>query len=332
MPNIIRGAAVDKNHFVGVTNLGELCSAGLRRPSSSFNNVSGEAKSHPGVGSCYNLRATVQRRFDKARRDRAETYARYIDGVQTGEITGGFPPINVYVDGNPRIDGDTMTLDYTDPICVIDGETQTEARFILADENADVYQWPIAVVVWHSLPNDTAPRQYLVDCNQYATPMASKTAMAMDTTGRLTIAVRNAVQIAGFTADDINPTQNLPSTRKRFSLCQLMAAGAGYVMNGYTYGRSYAGIVAELNNPVPSDDVFTFDSDSVSTNVAGIINAVLGHGVGNKTSPMVWIAAGILVRQNYDVRKLNFAAAAEIKPNGSVDTKIETLKNALNRV
>ena len=46
---------------------------------------------------------------------------------------------------------------------------------------------------------------------------------------------------------------------------------------------------------------------------------------------MVWIAAGILVRQNYDVRKLNFAAAAELKPNGSVDAKIGALKNALKR-
>lgn len=334
MPNIIRGASVDKNHFVGVTTLGELRAAGLRRPSSRQIDIAAEARSNDAVADSYTLRATVQRRFDKARCDRAATYARYINGLYRGTITGGTPPINIYIDGKPQISGDTMTIGHSDSLCVIDGETQTEARFILADENESVYDWPIAVVVWHGYPDDSAPRQYLVDCNAYATPIQSKTAMAMDETGRLTIAIRNAVELAGFGGRHVNTSMNaeLPGKRKKFTQRQLAWAATGYAMNGTVYGRSVADVVCELNNPVPSETRYTFESDAVSANVAAIINIVLSKDLAKTMPPMVWLAAGILARQNFDVRQLNYERAVNAKPRGSVDAKLAAYKAALRSI
>jgi len=78
MPNVIHGVSIDSNRFIGKTDLNELISAGLLRPSSTAADVKGAtATARDG----FKLRAEIQRRFDKSRCERAMAYARYIVGV-----------------------------------------------------------------------------------------------------------------------------------------------------------------------------------------------------------------------------------------------------------
>jgi hypothetical protein len=327
MPNVIYGVPIDSNRFIGKTDLNELVSAGLLRPSSTAADVKGSSDTARGG---FKLRAEIQRRFDKSRSERAMAYARYIVGVQNKSIAGGVPPINLYISGYPQIDNGVLTLTRL-PMCVIDGETQTEARFIIAETCPDSFTWDFPVVVWHSYDDDSVARQYLVDCNLHANPISSKTAMGMDQTGRLTTAVRNAVEMAGLDQSDINTASDLPGTRKKISLRQCTAAATGYALNGHTYGRSYADVVMELNNPYPSSPVYEFNANEITGGTAQIIAAVLAAGVAQNASPMVMMAAGVKARQGHDVRTLNFKRACEQKFSGagSVDKKIAVLKNVL---
>ena len=134
------------NVFLGITTLNEIEAAGRRRPTDVEHASAKERDANTGLEAAYDLRKTIQRRFDKARGRRAEAYANYLWDLIKGNSLGGFPPVTLYSlrpGTGGLLPGDALRLPLRNAIVAIDGETQTEARFILRDRDEDVirFRW-----------------------------------------------------------------------------------------------------------------------------------------------------------------------------------------------
>lgn len=310
MANTIQGVSVNSTKFIGVTDLKTLASAGISRPSSKASELGGSDKAY---SNCHELRQDIQRAFNKARKDNAQSYARYIRGLETKGAAGGCPPINLFTPSVCRIENGMLEIPFRASLVAIDGETQLEARFILLDEDVkNAADWKIPVVIWHGCGDDMA-RQYLVDTNLYANPINSVTAMSMDRTGRLTAAVKMAIKNAGYTDKQINQASDLPGKRKAITLRQVTAATVGYILGDFIAEKSYLNVVDELNSSVPVSNRFEFDAVQVADAVTSILRAAAHQETLHVTKPTVFQAAGIKVKRGAVADQLKFL-------NGSIKT------------
>lgn len=312
MPNTIQGVPVNSTKFIGVTDLKTLASAGVSRPSSKIGELVGADRAFTN---CYDLRKDIQRSFNKARRDNAQSYARYIRGLETKGAAGGCPPINLYCPTTCNIENGVLEIPFRASIVAIDGETQLEARFILLDEGVEhAADWKIPVVMWHGCGDDIA-RQYLVDTNLYANPINSVTAMGLDRTGRLTAAVKSSLQKCGFGDGQVNQSSDLPGKRKSVSLRQVTAAAVGFILGQNISDKSYLSVVDELNSAVPISDKYEFDLETASDAVASILMAASRQNALHTTKPTVFQAAGIKAHFGVPATELNFLEGAEKTPS-----------------
>ena len=183
------------------------------------------------------MRGNNQRSWaTKARRERRDSYANYIQAVRNGDRLGGFPPITMwtkspvtYADGEIDIPGDAV-------LCAHDGETQLSAWFDLGDNrDAKYYNSPIAVVLYTEATQALADQQ-LHDFNHYASPVSESEMALHNREGALTAAVREGLLQSGRQIDLV-VNRRTDSLGKRFLTTEArlleMAVGAAYGADGF---------------------------------------------------------------------------------------------------
>src|SRR5262245_64828330 len=224
--HILEGVLVRKGMFQGVSSLDQLEAFGLSRPSAVERATVAMQKSNPNLYMAKSIRFEVQRRFDAARKKRAEAYAQYIEAVECDARLGGTPPITLYLDRRNGADvqvleGQGLVIPYRSTLIAIDGETQTEARFILREKRADTGRLPIAVTVWYGITEQHA-QQILHDYNTECHTVAERQVSPLNHEGQLSAAVNAAIS-GWLSAEQFNRHGSKPKKNQVDSYAQLVS-------------------------------------------------------------------------------------------------------------
>ena len=216
--HILTGNAVTDNKFQGVTTLNQIESYGLKRPSLVENAKSTDS---PSVLKAKEMHDQMNRRFDAARLHRAVYYRDYIFGVEVQGQMGGTPAITIWFPERLETTEDGVVIPYNSHLTAIDGETQTEARYMLRDgihsgtvgrtklkelrdDEPATGDNRIAVTIYHGIPINHA-QQILRDYNAEAHPIDPKKASAYDHVGPLSKAVAAAIARSNVQAGEGEP-------------------------------------------------------------------------------------------------------------------------------
>jgi hypothetical protein len=226
-------SAADGNYkFIGVTTLSDLMMFGLIRPSRNDKARPRDFKNEDdgrSLKAAHEVREQVQRRFDKNRMERAKRYADYIEEISNGERFGSTPPVTLYCPAAGEIDaeGFVLTLPATSPLVNLDGETQTEARFILRDRDpASAENLPIDFVLYHGISQEHAGA-IMHDFNKYAHPVREQAIAPLHPTGPLSSVVFEALREVNLDPESVQRFKARPNKKETVSFECLLAGATG---------------------------------------------------------------------------------------------------------
>lgn len=299
---LLLGLAVSAYKFQGVSTLNQLEDYGLLRPSVAEKAAKG---TNGKITAAHALREDVNRSFDKQRRIRAENYSAYIENVEVNGHPGGTPAITLFNESQLPITDDGILIPYSAVLAAIDGETQTEARYILRQRLPETGEQAVAITMYHGV-SEAFARQVLHDYNAYGKRIDEKQLAAFNQSGALTRSIFEACKAIGIIASD---SINMKGAKARkgqvASLRQLLAFAAGFQRNGLALTSVVsAAQMAQLNavsvaELLPAGLSGMKDSILRAANDAQVRNA----------KEIVWQVAGALVAANRSASSLNWASA-----------------------
>jgi hypothetical protein len=300
--NILQGFAVSSNKIQGVTTLKQIEAFGLKRPTEidkANKSMDDKAlKSH-------NLHAVTNRSFDKPRMDNAGDYSGYIEAVETGKRIGGTPAITLYHPATLDITDNGVLVPYGSVLVAIDGETQTEARFMLMGRLEESGNWPIAYTLYHGISPEAA-QQILHDYNMKGLPWSEMKAARFNNTGVLSRGVEDAIKLSGVSPEKVNYRGSKATKKHIVSLEQLLVFSAGVQLNGRGSDVAVSsGDLKRLNTP---------NSTALAPMAVPTMTHLLRIADENRTlgamPSMIWQVAGVLTSKGVTFEALNWKAAA----------------------
>ena len=284
---VLTGVPVTEHSFIGVASLDELEANGLRRPALIEDAKVKELKGDAILASVHALRDEVQRRFDKARRTRAKTYEGYIEGLVNKDRVGATPPITIYSPDQGEFADGELHLPYRTPLVVLDGETQTEARFQLRDRRQETGCEPVHFVLYHGISAAHAGT-IMHDFNRYAHPIAEAGVAALNANGVLTTIIQDAIKELGIPTNRIARLKPRPKKGEIASHQGIMAGAVGALV-GEQVRKSYGRQVALLNEHRNGHDIA-----KAETFVRHALSLCERNESVGKTRPNEWAVAGAI--------------------------------------
>lgn len=304
---VLRGISVTANKFQGVTTLNQITDYGLDKPSSV---EKAKAKSSSArVLDAKKMHDNVQRRFDAKRTRRAEVFRGYIENVEANGHIGGTPAITLWNPNILTVVDEGIVIPYGAVIVAIDGETQTEARYLLRDDLPETGNNPIAITMYHGISFAHA-QQILHDYNVNCNPVPPKLAASMNHSGPISLALDEVIKESGIKENLIN-RQGITATKtKPISYNQMLMFMVGYQMGSMGTTKRCHSYVKELNK---------YDSQEVPKKAKQVLLDILkkastffetekNTNIYSMCSPMVWQVAGGLTAMNVS---LNWPKASE---------------------
>jgi len=300
---VLRGQTVNDHKFQGVTSLNQIEDYGLLRPTVA------DKKSQKGADiqeqGAREMHHKVQRRFDVARRKRAELYSGYIERVEVHNGIGGTPAITIYHSDKLESIEDGVVIPFSAALTAIDGETQTEARYMLRERNNETGNTPIAITIYHGIDIASA-QQILHDYNSYAKPVTESQMFSFNSVGKLSNALIKAIDLSGLDQSHIN-ARGAKSTKKTVVASkQIMNALVGCALNGAGAERAASGYFKSMNTPDAND----IPDIGITGSAKFIKNAVTDERIGNANA-QVWQMAGVLLSKGVDPDKINWSKGIE---------------------
>lgn len=247
---VTQADAETSNEFMGVSTLDDLIMFGLMRPSRVDKAKARDFKD-AGEGAALEaahvLREQIQRRFDKNRMARAQKFAAYIDDVRSGRRLGKTPPLTLYCPQAGRVDEDgfILTLPSVSPLVNLDGETQTEGRFILRDGMPETGELPVPFVLHHGI-SVIHGGAIMHDYNRYAYPVKETAVAALHQTGAATAIVNKALDQLEVERKTVQRFKRKPTKKEVVSYECLLAGVAGATFG--LAGPSWASALSIINN------------------------------------------------------------------------------------
>ena len=306
--NTLVALPISDHKALALSSLAEIRSYGLLRPS-FIDRRPVKSNTDEKLDRAHKLHEQTQRSFDKARTDRAIEYGMYIEGVEVEDsegnlARGGVPPITLYSPSQLEEGENGLILPYNGVLTAIDGETQTEARFMLAEKLPETEQLPIALVVYHGISFEHA-RQIVHDTNHYVTPVSEAHSASFNSNGALTKALLAALSASGISESKMNAKGQVANAKTLFARVQLMAFLSGCVLGQEVARRGVsAAVLSKLNSPMGSP---VGQSCIESASEAIVMSAQSGEiGKYNKS---LWQIAGVLSAKGISPRELNWSAA-----------------------
>ena len=299
------GVRAGKTKFQGSSTLNQLQAYGLCRPSLLQKTTSREAAYDPRLCEAKSVREQVQRRFDALRTKRAESYSAYIEKVECLGQIGGTPAITLYLAASVDVSERVLLIPYNSTLVAIDGETQTEARFLLRDRLKVTGDNPIAVTVYHDVTEECA-QQILHDYNVNGLPVSNKVAASTDHVGPLSAATNRALMAAGLEARQVNRNGEKPGRGYLIAHQQALYASVGYAMTSQALDSDGGRWLKELNKP----ECQLFNGHSVPT-LARIMAQVKTNTHARLAHKLIWQAAGALTAQNKAPENFNWETACK---------------------
>jgi hypothetical protein len=327
--NLISGVSVSDTKFVGMSTLNQLEAYGLKRPSTVEDATKKDMKGDRPLQMAHDLRDEVQRRFDAKRIKNALAYARYIEQVEIGGRPGGTPPITLWCQRAELGDGG-LVIPYGHPLVAIDGETQSEARWILRD-NEDFLKLesgdnPLAVVVFFGV-DEVHARQILHDFNRYANPVSEKQLAAQNVYGPVTSAVEAILGAAEIPLESVNRYGTTPSKKQAVAQNQVAYAVMGYAVKDTALLKHMTGMLDVLNNATTTSPI----NGTTVQDLTPMIKFAVQSQDARKAPLPVWQVAGVLIQRGRGPESLNWAggALASKSRHGSTKAKLQKIAESM---
>jgi hypothetical protein len=321
--SMLFGSPVTNTKFQATSSLNQLEAFGLHRPTKAQSLTKAMAKAEPKLASVKSKHDAVQRPFDAPRKRRAVAYSGYIENVECQGLIGGVPAITLWHENQLDLDDEGNALiPYSSVLVAIDGETQTEARYILRERAPETGDNPIAVTLYHGISVEQA-RQIVHDYNHYATPISEARASSFNSRGPL-----SEVADAALDANNVSPAMVSPgagATKKTvIGRQQVMLAVAGYALNGAGLERTVSQrMLSEMNRP--DSPRLPMEARRAMT---ALITEALQHGGGRggaaasgdkgwrfsppiECPPMLWQVAGVKLSQGRTPASLRWDSAMD---------------------
>ena len=281
------GIKLNGKLFMGQMPLVALQHYGLKRPSVVEHSTVRARNADPVLVAAYTLREQVQRRFDKARMRRAEAFSVYLEEIYKEEREGGFPAITLFTPtmGRMREDNGNLVLDYNAPMVNLDGETQTEARFMLMERWESSGQQPVPFFLYHGISAEHAAA-IMHDANFYAKPVAEQKVAILNSYGHLTAVIREVVKEMNIPPSEIARLTPLPKKKQLVAYQGLIAGGAGALI-GRAVSDNLPKYITRLNNYVNGTD-----ADQARPFLEHALNVVQSRREIGRTTPALWALVG----------------------------------------
>jgi hypothetical protein len=279
----LSGIAVTENCFMGAIPFDALLNyVGLHRPS-RLEKATKRDLQDTKLRIAHEVRSQVQRRFDNDRLKRARAYSLYLEQLYAGVRTGGFPPITLYTPELGETDNEgKLVLRFNAALVNLDGETQTEARFMLVERDMASGQYPVPFVLYHGISQEHASA-IMHDVNFYAKPVAERKIAILNSNGYLSRIVVEELGQANIDGEKISRLANIPTKKQLVAFSGLISGAAGALV-GYSITNNLPGAITQLNNYLngaQAEKARPFLRQALA-NVASI-----GHH-----KPVIWALAG----------------------------------------
>lgn len=294
--NLLQCVAVSDNLVSGAATLTELANAGLMQPTKVDRATATELKRDEKLNAVYELRKLVQRRFDQARLRRVKDYTDYINGLFDRSIPGGTPPLTLYA-GEAQLEvlpspENAIVIPYMAPVCCLDAETQTEARFQLWKERPETGAEPIPFVLYHGISAAEAGA-ILHDVNHYANPVAERTIASLNARGSVSVSVNAAIDQAEVSPERILRTGSRLNKSHVTSFSRLAAAAAGFGAGHAALMQGGVGkALSRFNGTRESVDI-----PNTTAFVARLLKIARDEPEVGRMDEQVWALAGVWQRQ-----------------------------------
>lgn len=314
--NLLIGHPVSPFKFQAVGTLNQLQAYGLNRPSSVETAKSTDASDLQQAKAMHDQ---MQRRFDAPRIHRSVDYRDYIYGVEVNHQMGGTPAITIWFPTPLESHNEGIIIPYNATLTAIDGETQTEARYMLRDgvkvgkvgrvkmkkseerdacpETGDNF---FAITLYHGVTIEHA-QQILRDYNAEAHPIDARKAAIFDHNGPLANAVQQTFDLAKIPPEKINRSGNVAGKRYKIAYKQVLDGLAGYALNGVNPSPVTAVSIKLMNRPL--------SNIKVSDQGIRSISQVIAEGVLAQAPSLVWQAVGHKLSSG--ATNLNYQAAID---------------------
>jgi hypothetical protein len=322
----LAGVHVSHHKFQGVSCLDQLEDYGLERPSRLQKAKARDRLHDANLDHACVVRDAVQRRFDDDRVRRAEVYARYIEAVEYGTVLGGTPAITLYLIRAVQCLPEALVIPFSADLVAVDGETQTEARFMLRDDmgRPDSGRTPFAITVYHTVP-ETFGQQILHDYNAYAHPMTESKLAGLNAEGPLTKTAHRVLAEAFIPLEEISRFGKVPGKTQQLAQLQIMYAVIGFTMKETARAKDGAAWLKAMNGPLAQP----LNGDGIPILVK-LVKAGSQSPAARKCPLAVWQMAGVLAAEGRDVTRFNWEAAQQsIKGVRSVKTRLSTIAESL---
>lgn len=336
--NLVSGVAVSPIKIQGAASLNQLRNAGLMQPSFLDEITQRRMRSLDAKErEAYDARENVQRPFDASRKRRAKEYARYIANVEFADGSdhayGGVPAITLYCAMRCEEDQDVegIRIPFKAVLVAIDGETQTEARFLLAEERPETGDLPLAFTLYHDIHHDHA-KQILTDYNTLGQRISLKKTLAMNSTGPLTRAVVEAATLVNVDPNKINGVGDTGTTRHLASFTQMFNGMAGAAAPDLALKGQLTKITASMNKPFGKP----VESKIIAVGAALLKECEDQQSAARRAPVIVWQAAGYIINEKGPPRgrSLNWQAATDMvramkKEGRPLPEKLRSVANVL---
>lgn len=255
----VKGLRLSDTSFLAVTKFRQLKSI-MRNPRDLQPNakrVGFEAEQLDEEASIHEL---IQRALTGAKKTNVPKYAQYIYEVVIGQTSGVLPPLHTWSPEHLEVVShgvDTyLLLPQSEYLLAIDGETQLTGHFevsglaLSAEEKQAHLDFPLAMVVHHGVPTETA-RQYFHDLNVLAVRPNTSLGLAMDTKDPIMRVVSNLeVRIPMLTGKVDKQARQLSKGSQKIMTVQSLrqfTINTMLGMSGIQYGAKPAPIPSDVN-------------------------------------------------------------------------------------
>lgn len=247
----LEGIPLAEDHiFLARSTLNQLEQYGLVRPTYNEGLKARDLRDNDAYQLSHTVRGMIQRRFDRSRRARALVYADYIYSVYAAERLGGVPPITLFCSEQARYSDKqcALLLPARSALVNIDGETQTEARFILRDRFAESGDWTFGALLYHGITEEHAG-QILHDANRYATPIGEAVVAPLNTEGNITQLIATVLKESNIPIGALNRYKPKPTkSREEITSFRTLIHGVVGALGGFEVLHKITKQISVMNN------------------------------------------------------------------------------------
>jgi hypothetical protein len=305
--------------FQGFGALNQLELMGFLQPSILEKVKLKDIANDPGATKNKMLRDSIQRPFDSERRKNSISYRDFLIRTEVHGDMGNVPAITLYTPQAIEDDG-RLIVPFRAPLIAVDGETQSEARFLMRGQHPETGDLQFKITVFANESTEYA-KIILCNYNDNGTKVKKNIVKSVDPRGHINHGIQAACGQALLDHDVVISRFGLGGRYKIAGLRQCQAGMVG----------------AALGTNEPWDKQFDhlntnggFDAVDQCVDVVGKLLESAAKNIDlRKADPLLWQAAGAAMRAGRDIASLNLSRANQAIQDAKAISEIKRFTAAM---